>query len=98
MKFQSFFKKNKIKTNCHLSNDDSFRINKSTGKVEYVNWSEGHLFEDSIWMSRSKYLEKVSKIIGDDKCIYRDGTKIIYNTNSFISIKHKKSFDGMYDC
>lgn len=98
MKFPNFFKRNKIKTSHHLSNDDSFRSNISTEKIEYINWSEGYLFKDSIWMSRNKYLEKIHKIIGDGKCIYRDGRKTFYNTNSFISCKHKKSFDGLHDC
>lgn len=84
IKLDIFFKKNNNE-NC---NNNSFIDRSRNEKIEYINWSEGHIFKNSLWMSRSRYLEKVSKIIGDGKCVYRDGRTNIYNTNSFISRKY----------
>jgi len=93
-----FFKKNKY-NKCYQSSKE--KIEDIDKKIEYENWSEGHIFTNSIWMPRNKYLKKVSEIIGDGKCIHRDGTKNMYNSFSFISPKNnvrKNSLENIYNC
>lgn len=60
------------------SKDKTFYIDDN---IKYVNWSEGHLYNNSLWFSREAYLRKVAYIIQNGYPIVRDGTKTIYNSS-----------------
>lgn len=56
-------------------------------KTEFTIIAEGHLFYNyNLFKTRKQYLNEVSKIIGDGKCIPRDGRTIQYLQE--ISIKN----------
>lgn len=74
---------NKIKMKLILQYKKRKKTDKCFIEINNIkyNLSEGHLYTNSLWFNREKYLRYVANVIGNGYPIVRDGTKTDYNSS-----------------